>query len=152
MTFTITLHDGSEHAAQFNTLTAVMPLLNLFLDGENLSTPTSSDAAARMLPRLLSGLSDADFIKDLANGLLTLFPTLPRDRVWFNDASRPTPYGIAGLEVTEIFLIVARCLESANKLDTAKLEGYIKEMNPGANKALPVTVKALKTQSRSRKR
>jgi hypothetical protein len=108
---TIKLEDGTEHVAQFDTMTAVLPLLKPMLrDGEDLAAMNGE----MLLPRIFQGLGDTDFVKDLAAGLLTLFPTLPPDRVWFNDSSKPIPYGVAGLEITEIFAIIARCLESMN--------------------------------------
>lgn len=108
---TIKLEDGTEHTAQFDTMTAVLPLLKPMLrDGEDIKAMNGE----LLLPRLFQGLGDTDFVKDLAAGLLTLFPTLPPDRVWFNDSSKPILYGVAGLEITELFMIIARCLESTN--------------------------------------
>jgi hypothetical protein len=123
---TIKLEDGTEHVAQFDTMTAVLPLLKPMLrDGEDLAAMNGE----MLLPRIFQGLGNTDFVKDLAAGLLTLFPTLPPDRVWFNNSSRPVPYGVAGLEITELFLIIARCLESANAkgLDVAT---FTVMMNP----------------------
>ncbi len=153
MSLTITLHDDSEHVAQFSTFTAAMPLLNLFFqDGEDLTTLTK-ESASKMLPRLLQGLGDADFIRDLANGLLTLFPTLPSDRVWFNDSSRSTHCGVAGLEITEIFLIVAKVLESANNIDTSKLAEYVKDLRgQPMTTPQPVAPKAFKPSRKKNKR
>ena len=154
MPLTITLHDGSEHAAQFATLTAMMPLLKPMMGDDEDFTTITQESASKMLPRLMQSLGDADSIKDLASGLLTLFPSLPKDKVWFNDFSRSIPYGVAGLEVTEIFMIVAKCLESANKaIDTGKLAELTQSLTPQSEPVKPIEAsKAFNPRKKSKKR
>ena len=119
MTFTITLDDGSEHVAKYTTYTAILPLIKIMIkEGEDFSSFSTDTVKTTLFPRLVQGLGNADFIKDLANGLLTIFPTLPSDRVWFNDTSRLAPHGVAGLQLTEIFIIIAKCLEWVNENST----------------------------------
>lgn len=131
MPLKITLHDGSEHTAQYTTLTSILPLIKpLFEEVTDFSNFGQMDSSV-IFTKLYQNLGSADFIKDLANGLLTVFPTLS-PLVWFNDATRSVPHGVAGLEVTEIFMAITQSLECVNQSGTLtpeKIAAYAALMN-----------------------
>ena len=101
---------GKDYKAERFTDTAYVALGNLVRDKRRSSFPDlTNDAEKQQLAELLlDRISDDDYVKRLCYWLIFIFPSLPDNLVWHNDASKRPAYGLA-LELTEIVQIVSDC-------------------------------------------
>lgn len=106
----IALSDGREIRAQRLTSTNYLALAGLIWEEgtefpEDLTSPSAKNALAGLMFRRLR---DPEYIKSLAYAILSIFPTIPDDLVWFDDPQQTPRYGIGGLELEDVLLIVER--------------------------------------------
>lgn len=132
---TVTLSDGTLLTAERLSDTAYLPLGSVILEeGEDFPDMSKPGVKQGLASRIFRNLRSHAFVKDLAFGLLTIFPTIPSDRVWFDDSSQKPPYGVAGLSVKDIIKIIGAVSTAVTPRIATPTNGFAPPSKPQKNK------------------
>ncbi len=106
MSLTIALNNGTEIVAKrLNSATYPAIAALLWEEGEAFPDLSSPEARRRVAPLMFRRLRDPEFIKSLAFALVTIFPDIPEELVWYDSTQKPS-FGVAGLDLDEILKII----------------------------------------------
>ena len=117
----VTLSDGTIlESRDFQDL-ASFPLTSLiFGDGDVLNSDLLDKTTIGL--KIYGSLSTAETHRNLAYGLVSLFPDIPSDRAWFEDTSRKPSYGVTGLSVKDLIVIIEAVVSAVFKPATPQAQ------------------------------